>query len=451
VPAISVELFDAVFVLIEVRMASDIFISYRTSDTGLVASFLFKELAQKFGKEVVFLDEDKLRGGATLSSLREHVEAALAVLVLHGGEWLTTQNEHGIRRLDLPEDYVRQEIAWAIGANKVVIPVAVNGAPNLSPEAFRNVPELRPMSELKAMRLRVGDWDADVTAICDRLAEIGVRMRRGQFELTEAEVRRLHDEIELQSRLKTQDAGLRLHQAFANLRRHGLPIPSVFQAYFVGVELGPRNGAGANFIGCTILDSNFSKAILDQAVFDGADLRASIFVEAKLRRAYLRRAILRGCSFEKAPALLADFSGSDLTSARFDEAVLAGTRFSGCNIDDAVFSGANLNAADFTGAVNVRYDQLRQALTLFLASGIPGPVMDQLVRHHPHLLEKPGAADLLFAARGDVDEAGKGWSEFERLLGTMSEDQFQQFLAMTEATDQPGLVQLRQALRGGAG
>jgi hypothetical protein len=49
------------------------------------------------------------------------------LLALIGDEWLTITDEHGRRRLDDPDDFMRLEIEAALTRNVRVIPILVDG------------------------------------------------------------------------------------------------------------------------------------------------------------------------------------------------------------------------------------------------------------------------------------------------------------------------------------
>ena len=105
---------------------SRIFISYRREDSLAVASALARDLRRLLSADV-FLDHSSLEPGEPWPNrLREAVKAADAVLVVIGGRWLTLQTADGIRRLDDPEDWVRQEIETALGQGRPIVPLLVD-------------------------------------------------------------------------------------------------------------------------------------------------------------------------------------------------------------------------------------------------------------------------------------------------------------------------------------
>jgi hypothetical protein len=137
-----------------------IFISYRRGPTGYVATLLAEELKERFGANAVFMDVDNIPYGV---DFREHIHAAVSecqvLLVLIGDDWLTSKLPSGMRRLDVPDDFVRVEIEAALQRNIPVVPVLTDVA-NMPAEAelplslrtlaFRNAAELRSGSNLKA-------------------------------------------------------------------------------------------------------------------------------------------------------------------------------------------------------------------------------------------------------------------------------------------------------------
>ena len=107
---------------------AQIFISYRREDSDGEAGAVYRFLEKIFGDGTVFIDFEGFQPGdhfkeAILSRLRN----SWVCLVIMGPRWLTCR-KHLVRRLYLPDDYVRLEIATAIELNIELIPVLVNGA-----------------------------------------------------------------------------------------------------------------------------------------------------------------------------------------------------------------------------------------------------------------------------------------------------------------------------------
>jgi hypothetical protein len=122
-----------------------IFLSYRRVDTEAWAGRLFERLQSKFGPQV-FMD---IKGGIPRGADFERVlTTALAgcdvLLALIGPQWLGCTRTDGTRRLDVPDDWVRNEIDSALQRNIPVVPVLVGDArrPDRAelPEVLRSLP-----------------------------------------------------------------------------------------------------------------------------------------------------------------------------------------------------------------------------------------------------------------------------------------------------------------------
>jgi hypothetical protein len=150
-----------------VPTSSGIFISYRRTDSAYPAGWLFDRLAEHFGRTRVFKDVDSLQPGDDFVEVITTAVASCAALIAVIGErWLTAADEHGRRRLDNPDDFVRVEIEAALTRGVRVIPVLVNGAsmpqsadlpPSLQLLARRHAIELSPYRFDTSALIRVLD------------------------------------------------------------------------------------------------------------------------------------------------------------------------------------------------------------------------------------------------------------------------------------------------------
>jgi hypothetical protein len=139
---------------------SGVFISYRREDSSGYAGRLSDILSVHFGGENTFMDVDTIMGGDNFAAvIEEKISLCDVLLAVIGERWLTITAENGSRRLDLEGDFVRREIAKALGRGVRVIPVLVGGAtlphPNDLPE------ELRPLCARQAMDLRDAQFHGD--------------------------------------------------------------------------------------------------------------------------------------------------------------------------------------------------------------------------------------------------------------------------------------------------
>lgn len=109
-------------------MPSKIFISYRREDTAATALSIGQYLEHHLGRKNVFIDVDMHAGARFPAVLEQRLGECKVLLALIGPGWLNARDERGNRRLDNSDDWVRLEIARALGRNITVIPVRVNGA-----------------------------------------------------------------------------------------------------------------------------------------------------------------------------------------------------------------------------------------------------------------------------------------------------------------------------------
>ena len=107
-----------------------IFLNYRVNDTGDIASALYRELANRLGKQNIFIDHDRIEAGEHWPErLRSEVEQCNIMLCLIGCQWLSAwDDERNKRRIDVKEDWVIQEISYALKLGKVILPIIVGDA-----------------------------------------------------------------------------------------------------------------------------------------------------------------------------------------------------------------------------------------------------------------------------------------------------------------------------------
>ena len=156
-----------------------LFISYRRSDTQMVAGRLRESLARHFGERAIFRDKNAIAPGEDWTKA---VVAALGggvvVLALIGPGWLTARDDTGRRRLDDPADWNRVELERAFERHSRVIPLLVDDA---KPPAEADLPEsLKALARSNALKLRDDDWDSDIERLVRALgaADAWSRMRR---------------------------------------------------------------------------------------------------------------------------------------------------------------------------------------------------------------------------------------------------------------------------------
>ena len=124
------------------------------------------------------MDVDNIAPGEDFVRMLElQVAQCDAMLTVIGNNWLDATDEHGGRRLDDPNDFVRIEIESALKQGKRVIPVLVHQArmphPDELPEA------IRPLSQRNAVRLTHERFRSDVQGLIKALRERSKTSRRG--------------------------------------------------------------------------------------------------------------------------------------------------------------------------------------------------------------------------------------------------------------------------------
>ena len=147
---------------------SGIFISYRRDDTAGYAGRLYDALARRFGADHVFIDIDTLKPGLDFAvALNQAVASADVLLALIGPHWLSVSNAAGMRRLDDPDDFVRQEIRTALARDDTrVVPVLLSDTAMPSAEVLPD--DLKPLARRHAFEISDERWDFDV----DRLIKV---------------------------------------------------------------------------------------------------------------------------------------------------------------------------------------------------------------------------------------------------------------------------------------
>ena len=148
-----------------------IFISYRREDSAGDAGRLADHLNQRFGSASVFLDIDTIDPGADFERvLTSSLQETAAMLVVIGPRWTALAKADGSRRLDDPADYVRREVAAALGRDIPVVPVLVQGAALPRKE---DLPEsLAALVKRQVATLDHAEFRDDAERLCERLAKV---------------------------------------------------------------------------------------------------------------------------------------------------------------------------------------------------------------------------------------------------------------------------------------
>jgi hypothetical protein len=152
--------------------ASRIFISYRRDDSELAASRMAEDLRRHFAPAQVFQDFASIDPGADfVDAVQRGLDTCAAVLVVIGSKWLNVVDRKGRRRLDVPGDWVRYEVAESLRRPGVrVFPVLLDHAdmPGLD-----DLPEdLQALTRRQAFPLTVRHWGKDVAELVEHLRRV---------------------------------------------------------------------------------------------------------------------------------------------------------------------------------------------------------------------------------------------------------------------------------------
>jgi SIR2-like domain/TIR domain len=150
-----------------------VFISYRHDDTWGAAELLYDRLANRFGRENVFLDTHLQPGMEWLKEIKSHRDFCRVFLALIGPRWLSIMKARDQAAVVEPaEDYVRWEIQYALRPSTGirVIPVLMGDVASYWTEALPR--SLRALAKIEAAQVREKLFETDVERLISRLETI---------------------------------------------------------------------------------------------------------------------------------------------------------------------------------------------------------------------------------------------------------------------------------------
>src|SRR5262249_41253819 len=160
------------------RMVAKVFISYRRADSAGYAGRVMDRLDREFGRDLVFMDIDAIPLGTNFSKvMHEEVAKCGVLLAVIGPNWQDARDEHGNRRLDDPNDFVRIEIAAALQRSIPVIPLLLEGA--RIPKATELPEDLKELALRNGMEIRHASFQDDMNRLVRGLKEEGVYLTDG--------------------------------------------------------------------------------------------------------------------------------------------------------------------------------------------------------------------------------------------------------------------------------
>jgi hypothetical protein len=163
---------------------TNIFISYRRTDSQDVTGRIFDHLVREYSRDSVFKDVDSIAPSQDFQhTIRQAILKADLALVVIGPDWLTARDKAGERRLEKPDDPVRMEIEEARRAGIPLIPIVVGNA--TMPEASQLPDSLRPLAFLHALSVRSDpDFRTDVTRLIAAIEKMTTQKSRHGAALT---------------------------------------------------------------------------------------------------------------------------------------------------------------------------------------------------------------------------------------------------------------------------
>jgi hypothetical protein len=145
-------------------MAAKVFISYRRRDSAGYAGRVRDRLERELGRDLLFMDVDAIPLGTNFQKvLHDEVAKCGVLLAVIGPNWPDARDEHGNRRLDDPNDFVRIEIAAALQRNIPVIPILLDGA--TIPKANQLPEDLKELASRNGMDIRHASFHDDMNRL----------------------------------------------------------------------------------------------------------------------------------------------------------------------------------------------------------------------------------------------------------------------------------------------
>jgi hypothetical protein len=159
-------------------MAAKVFISYRRADSAGYSGRVMDRLDRELGRDLVFMDVDAIPLGTNFTKvLHEEVAKCGVLLAVIGPNWLDARDEHGNRRLDNPNDFVRIEIAAALQRSIPVIPLLIDGAK--IPKADELPEDLKELALRNGTEIRHASFQDDMNRLLRGLKDEGVYLTDG--------------------------------------------------------------------------------------------------------------------------------------------------------------------------------------------------------------------------------------------------------------------------------
>src|SRR5262245_10154688 len=146
--------------LLEGKLAKEIFISYRRSDAAW-AGRIYDRLEREFESEGVFMDVESIQAGHVFDTvIGRQAVGSKVMLAIIGSNWLS---EEGRQRLGATDDYVRRELIIGLRREGRVIPILIDGTPYLTPDDLPDA--LQRLASLQAVQITHKGFRADIEEV----------------------------------------------------------------------------------------------------------------------------------------------------------------------------------------------------------------------------------------------------------------------------------------------
>jgi SPFH domain / Band 7 family/TIR domain len=138
-----------------------IFLCYRREDTQWVARSVYESLLAKYGPQQVFRDIDSTPAGIRFSTwIESRIGQCDLMIVLIGDAWSSAKDQAGRRRLELPNDWVRQEIEAGLRRRIPILPVCVQGARMPSEDELPS--SIADLANFQSTEIADSRWEFDI-------------------------------------------------------------------------------------------------------------------------------------------------------------------------------------------------------------------------------------------------------------------------------------------------
>ncbi|MFD9719078.1 tetratricopeptide repeat protein [Streptomyces sp. NPDC059076] len=149
----------------------DVFVNYRTADTGYGAAACYELLSDAFGAARIFRDcVTMLPGEPYPDAIRAALEQTRILLVLIGPDWFVEDPDSGRRLVDREDDWVRREIRRAFERGIPVVQVLLDGAEPV--EATQLPTDIARLAHSQAAHINHRTLGDDVRVLADRISTL---------------------------------------------------------------------------------------------------------------------------------------------------------------------------------------------------------------------------------------------------------------------------------------